>query len=284
MYGPSKASYGYTVHGWGLQGVYKGLQGVYKGYLDYLRLKLLLMVAFIDTDGSRVQQLIRDPPSLFGAVTRVEKYVALPILRGCDRCHALDHLVAKCSIRKGAIICPLCGDPHRAHDHHIKCKGAPHNASLTCPCPPKCINCICAGKAGKGHTTLSTSCPLRKLYKTANICTGDSSEEERPAIAHMVEDPVPSSQPTADGTEAFPSLPSRNPTMTPGPARVDDTPPPDTPSNLAVIPDAATWAALNNISERDFVSDPTHVAAYSAFVTNIMRGRIPIEHTPTPSQ
>ena len=43
MYGPSKASYGYTVCGWGLQGVYKGLQGVYKGYLDYLHLKLLLM-------------------------------------------------------------------------------------------------------------------------------------------------------------------------------------------------------------------------------------------------
>ena len=43
MYGPSKASYGYTVRGWGLQRVYKGLQGVYKGYLDYLHLKLLLM-------------------------------------------------------------------------------------------------------------------------------------------------------------------------------------------------------------------------------------------------
>ena len=43
MYGPSEASYGYTVHGWGLQGVYKGLQGVYKGYLHYLHLKLLLM-------------------------------------------------------------------------------------------------------------------------------------------------------------------------------------------------------------------------------------------------
>ena len=43
MYGPFKASYGYTVHGWGLQGVYKGLQGVYKGYLDYLHLKHLLM-------------------------------------------------------------------------------------------------------------------------------------------------------------------------------------------------------------------------------------------------
>ena len=47
MYGPSKASYGYTVRGWGLQGVYKGLQGVYKGYLDYLRLKLLLMTSVI---------------------------------------------------------------------------------------------------------------------------------------------------------------------------------------------------------------------------------------------
>ena len=46
MYGPSKASYGYTVHEWGLQGVYKGLQGVYKGYLNYLHLKLLLMTTW----------------------------------------------------------------------------------------------------------------------------------------------------------------------------------------------------------------------------------------------
>ena len=47
IYGPSEASYGYTVHGWGLQGVYKGLQGVYKGYLHYLHLKLLLMLTTI---------------------------------------------------------------------------------------------------------------------------------------------------------------------------------------------------------------------------------------------
>ena len=99
----------------------------------------------------------------------------------------------------------------------------------------------------------------------------------------MVEDPIPSSQPTADGIETFPSLPSR-PSTTPAPARVDDTPPPNAPSKLAVIPDAATWATSNNISETDFVSDPTHLAAYSAFVTNIMKGRILIEHTPSLSQ
>ena len=99
----------------------------------------------------------------------------------------------------------------------------------------------------------------------------------------MAEDPVPSSQPTADGVEAFPSLPSR-PSATPAPARIDDTPPPDAPSKLAVIPDAATWAASNNISEREFVSNPTHLATYATFVTNIIKGRIPIEHTPTPSQ
>ena len=99
----------------------------------------------------------------------------------------------------------------------------------------------------------------------------------------MVEDPVPSSQPTVDGIEAFPSLPSRTST-TPNPARIDDTPPPNAHSRLTVIPDAATWAASNNISETEFVSDPTHLAAYSAFVTNIMKGRIPIERAPTPSQ
>ena len=99
----------------------------------------------------------------------------------------------------------------------------------------------------------------------------------------MVDDPVPSSQPTADGIETFPPLPPR-PSPTPAPARVDDTPPPDSSSRLAVIPNAATWAASNNILETDFVSDPSHLAAYSTFVTNIMKGHIPIEHTPSPSQ
>ena len=86
--------------------------------------------AFVDTDGSHLVQLIRNPPSLFGGATTVEKFTALPILHGCDRCHALDHSIARCSVRKGTIICPLCGGAHKAQDHATRCSGACRDSLL----------------------------------------------------------------------------------------------------------------------------------------------------------
>ena len=234
--------------------------------------------AFVDTDGSRLTQLIKNPPSLFGGPTTVEKFTALPILRGCDRCHALDHSIARCSVRKGTIICPLCGGAHKARDHATRCAGAPHDGSLTCTCKPFCINCKRAGKAGNGHTALSTSCPLRKLYRTANVRSGDSSEEETPVIARMVEDPVPSSQPTADGIESFPPLPSKSST----PARVDDTPPPSAPT-MKVVPNIAEWARTKGVSPEEVFNSSQLQAEYSNFVVDVVSGRLPIHVTPTPS-
>ena len=152
-----------------------------------------ITVSFIDTDGSKLQTMLSNPPSVFGGLTYVEKYVPLPIIHGCDRCHALDHSVGYCNIKKGTTICPLCAGSHRAKDHHIKCAGAPHNGSLTCTCPPKCINCHRAKKPSNGHNALSPSCPLRKLYRTHANRTGDSSNEERLIIARTVESPAPSS-------------------------------------------------------------------------------------------
>ena len=75
---------------------------------------------FVDTDGSCLARLIQNPPLIFGGATIVEKFMALPILHGCDRCHALDHSIAQCSVRKGTIICPLCGGSHKARDHAVK--------------------------------------------------------------------------------------------------------------------------------------------------------------------
>ena len=95
-----------------------------------------ITVSFIDTDGTKLRTMLSNPPSVFGGLTYVEKYVPLPIIRGCDRCHALDHSVRYCNIKKGTTICPICAGSHHAKDHHIKCAGAPHNGSLTCTCPP----------------------------------------------------------------------------------------------------------------------------------------------------
>ena len=226
-----------------------------------------ITVAFIDQDGSRLQQLINDPPSLFGGLTRVEKYNPLPVLRGCERCHALDHSIAKCSFKKGATICPLCGGGHKARDHDVRCAGVPHNGSLTCTCPERCINCGRAGKAGKGHTAISHTCPLRKLYRKANIRAGDPSDEEGPTITRMVEDLVPSSQPTADGVASSP------PTIT-SPAQVDDAPTPSPP--IAVATSTIEFAAMLNVTEPQLMTTPDLWAKYLIHI-----GLKPIDATPS---
>ena len=133
--------------------------------------------AFIDEDGLLTQQIIRHPPSLFGATTKAEKSKPLPLIHQCARCHALGHEVHHCKERRGTTICPLCGSNHRAKDHHTKCPKAPHHGSITCNCPPSCINCAKAGKSPQGHTALDHSCPLRKAYRTPTNRMGDSSDE-----------------------------------------------------------------------------------------------------------
>ena len=143
--------------------------------------------AMIDEDGSITQRLIRYPPSLFGATATARKRVPLPLITQCARCHMLGHSVNRCKITRGVIICPLCGKDHRARDHHVKCAKAPHHGSITCNCPPSCINCARAGKSPKGHTALDTSCPLRKAFKTPTTRTGDSSGEEEADVNRDVD-------------------------------------------------------------------------------------------------
>ena len=164
--------------------------------------------AMIDEDGSVTQRLTRYPPSLFGATMTAKKRVPLPLITQCACCHMLGHSVNRCKITCGAIICPLCGKDHRACDHHLKCAKAPHHGSITCNCPPSCINCVRASKSPKGHTALDTSCPLRKAFKSPTNRSGDSSGEEEADINRDV--------------DAFENRPTTSETAPPPKARVDD--------------------------------------------------------------
>ena len=142
--------------------------------------------AYIDIDGSLTQRMIRHPPSLFGATTTAEKSKPLPLIKQCARCHALGHDLKSCKENRNTTICPLCGSNHRAKDHHARCPKAPHHNSITCNCPPSCINCAKAGKSPKGHTALDLSCPLRKAFRTPTNHTGDSSDDEAHTIRRAV--------------------------------------------------------------------------------------------------
>jgi hypothetical protein len=57
--------------------------------------------AFFDTDGSRLQQIIRQPPSIFGAAITAKQYVSLPLVCQCSRCHMLNHSDSHCPKKKG---------------------------------------------------------------------------------------------------------------------------------------------------------------------------------------
>ena len=244
-----------------------------------------ITVSFLDTDGSKLQTMIKNPPSLFGGLTYVEKYIPLPVIRGCDRCHALDHSVGYCNVKKGSTICPICAGGHRAQDHHFKCAGAPHNGSITCTCPPKCINCQRVKKSGNGHTALSPSCPLRKLYRNHTTRTGDSSEEERPTFARIVESPAPSSQPIANGVAPHEAMadPSPIPPIATH-ARVDD--------ESTWGPKGHTWTApALRVDPNDFLtatghtisqmSDHTVLAEFAAF---IQTNTAPVDPSPPVAQ
>jgi len=210
-----------------------------------------VIFAFLDEDGSRLKRLTAHPIYLFGAPCVVKLFNSLPLIKQCDRCHALGHVIQYCRRPKNAIICPLCGGHHLAKDHGFKCVNAKaHLHSLSCTCPPSCINCKAKGLKSVGHVARDLSCPLRKNFRRMDNRTGNSSEEDtsRPMIVDPVHNStnitVPSSQPDEDDQVVFtPStsggIPSakdrsdsrltggtalRGPGLAPSvPARVDDT-------------------------------------------------------------
>ena len=239
--------------------------------------------AYIDEDGSLTQRIIRHPPSIFGATTRAEKSELLPLITQCARCHALGHSANRCQVKRGTTICALCGKTHRTRDHHIKCEKAPHHGSITCNCPPACINCAAAGKSPKGHTAIDHSCPLRKAYRLPNTRTGNSSDEEGAAVTrtvatfetagqHNIEpglsghsSVLESKDPTSSSDEVAGVPPNRVESLPSCPAQVDDD-----------VPMAGPTATPFNLptSLADFVSvvgiSPDHPSFHKLFFEHCM--------------
>ena len=172
-----------------------------------------IIFAFLDEDGSRLKRLLARPLFLFGGPCVVKLFNSLPLIKQCDRCHALGHDVQRCRRPKNSIICPLCGGHHLAKDHGFKCANTnTHRTSLSCTCPPMCINCKAKGLKSVGHIARDFSCPLRKQFRRMDNRTGNSSEEDtsRPMIVDPVHnatnDIIPSSQPDEDDQVVFAPL------------------------------------------------------------------------------
>jgi len=148
-----------------------------------------IIFAFLDEDGSRLQRLLARPIFLFGGPCVIKLFNSLPLIKQCDRCHSLGHDVQHCRRPKNAIICPLCGGHHLAKDHGFKCANAKaHLTSLSCTCPPMCINCKAKGLKPVGHVAWDLSCPLCKQFRRMDNRMGNSSEED--TLRPMIVDPI----------------------------------------------------------------------------------------------
>ena len=150
---------------------------------------------FIDEDGSRISQMLRQPPSLFGEVVKAKHFDSLPIIKQCARCHALGHSDVRCRLPKSATVCPICSGKHSAADHAFKCPQQARHLTLPCDCPRMCFNCCKAGLKAVGHISTDLSCPLRKKYRSpthiGNTTSRNSTDDESRSIPLMVVDSTP---------------------------------------------------------------------------------------------
>ena len=142
-----------------------------------------ISLAFFDPDGTRLKDIMRNPPFLFGNwSTKPHKYESHPLISQCDRCWMLGHESQRCPHPKDMVICPICAGQHAKSEHHKKCQVVSKHMEVFCTCPVTCINCCCARKPAQGHSALSASCPLRAKFRSPMVRTGDSSDEEKKGV------------------------------------------------------------------------------------------------------
>jgi len=136
--------------------------------------------SFIDEDGSRLKDMIRNPPFLFGnRTTKVRKFVSRPLISQCERCWALGHDSTRCRRPPATLVCSLCGGAHKDEEHPKRCPNVSKHTDIHCTCPPTCINCRRARKPAGGHTATSTLCPLRSNFRAPQSSQSDSPDEGR---------------------------------------------------------------------------------------------------------
>jgi len=176
-----------------------------------------ISVAFLDPDGSRLKDIMRNPPFLFGnRTTRPRKYEARPLIMQCSRCWALGHDVSRCPRPKDTVVCPICAGAHAKDEHHKKCQAVSKHTEVYCTCPIVCINCRRAQKPAAGHSALSLSCPLRSKFRSPIVRTGDSSDEEKKGVnvaAALQRAPSPDIVMLSDGESPAPPIVAPTPSL-----------------------------------------------------------------------
>jgi len=169
-----------------------------------------ISVAFLDPDGSRLKDIMRNPPFLFGnRTTRPRKYEARPLISQCVHCWALGHNVSRCLHPKDTLVCPICTGAHAKDEHHKKCQAVSKHTEVYCTCPIVCINCHQARKPAKGHSALSLSCPLHSKFRSPIARSGDSSDEEQKGVnaaAAVQRAPSPDVVMLSDGESPAPPI------------------------------------------------------------------------------
>ena len=117
-----------------------------------------------DPSGSCLGKFFNKPTFMYNK--RIPSQIAIPPkpFIQCARCHRLGHEVSKCNRPSNARICHHCGsDKHDSNQHKYQCKQ--EHSGPTCDCPPRCFLCRNARKSPAqftGHTSLDSSCPLRR--------------------------------------------------------------------------------------------------------------------------
>jgi hypothetical protein len=121
-----------------------------------------------DPTGSAVGKFFNKQTFMYNK--RIASQIAIPPkpFIQCTRCHRLGHKVDICKRPSNVQICHHCGsNSHASNQHKFQCKE--QHSGPTCDCPPRCFLCRNARKSPAqftGHTSLDTSCPLRRYLFT----------------------------------------------------------------------------------------------------------------------
>jgi hypothetical protein len=140
--------------------------------------------SFYDLTGEGLELMLRKPPSMFGRLTRAQKFKGRPALVQCGRCLRQGHSVGRCPKPASTIVCPLCGGPHTLAGHAHQCPLSARHPGVSCDCLVTCFLCREKGKDGSRHGALSPSCPLKAAYQSSGAPSPPSSQaasSSRPA-------------------------------------------------------------------------------------------------------
>ena len=124
----------------------------------------VLHILVHDPSGSALGKFFNKPTFMYNK--RIPSQISIPPkpFVQCTRCHRLGHDISKCNRLSNAQICHHCGsEKHSSNQHKYQCKQ--QHSGPTCDCPPRCFLCRNARKPPAqftGHTSLDSSCPLRR--------------------------------------------------------------------------------------------------------------------------